>query len=484
MFFTVSGYLLILHVIISAVLVTKAVMSNRHPQSTIAWVFAIIGIPFVGAFFSILGGMRWNRRRVVRETAEEVFSSYLEPLLSKQRDRISAEKLRIGSDISKHMTLATNAANSIVLLRNEVENHFDGETLFPRLIKDLENAKSFIHMESFIYRTDTTGIRIGEILMEKARAGVDVCILIDGIGSFFRVSPFIKRQWQKAGVKVRYFINPMNPFDAIMMNYRNHRKITVIDGVVAYTGGMNLANEYINGSDHFPSWRDTHMRCKGEMVPMLESIFLTDWQNSKGHVENYEKYITIPTNTVDMQEDLPLQIISSGPDSKWFGNQQIYASMIANANSRVILQSPYLIPDEGILEILQNAALSGVDVQIMITGQADKNVPFWVAHTYFEPLMQAGVRIFLYQDGFLHAKNLIIDDSLVSVGTCNFDVRSFYLDYEVNVLFYNKPMADVYYEQYLRDRQLSSEMTIEDYNKIPSWQKLRNSFLRLFAPLL
>ncbi len=484
MFFTVSGYLLILHIVISVVLVTKAVMANRHPQSTIAWVFAIIGIPFIGAFFSILGGMRWNRRRVVRETPEEVFSVYLEPLLSKQRERIGRERERIGSDIAKHMTLATNAANSIILLRNEVENHFDGETLFPRLIKDLESAQSFIHMEYFIYRTDMTGVRVGEILMEKARSGVEVLLLIDGVGSFFRISPFVKRAWKKAGIKVRYFINPMNPFDAIMMNYRNHRKIVVIDGALAYTGGMNIGSEYINGSDHFPRWRDTHMRCKGEMVPMLESIFLTDWQNSKGTVSNYEKYITIPTSSVDMQEDLPLQIISSGPDSQWFGNQQVYANLIANANSRVILQSPYLIPDEGILEVLQNVALSGVDVQIMITGQADKNIPFWVAHTYFEPLMKAGVRIFLYQDGFLHAKNLIIDDSLVSVGTCNFDVRSFYLDYEVNVLFYNQPMAEVYYEQYLRDRHLSSEMTIDDYNAIPPWKKVRNSFLRLLAPLL
>ncbi len=484
MVFAVSGYLLILHIIISVILVTKAVMANRHPQSTIAWVFAIIGIPFIGAFFSILGGMRWNRRKVVKETPEEVFRTFLDPMLKTQKERIIEEADKIGSDIAKHMTLATNASNAPVLLRNRVENHFDGETLFPRMVEDLKKARSFIHMEYFIYRTDSTGVAIGEVLMEKARAGVEVLMLIDGMGSFMRVSPFIRKKWREAGIQFRFFINPMNPFDAVLMNYRNHRKILVIDGTVAYTGGMNIGNEYVNGSSHFPRWRDTHMRCVGEIVPMLESIFLVDWQNSKGVLENVQKYIIMPRQDIDFSEDLPLQVISSGPDSQWFGNEQVYSNLISNADKRIIIQSPYLIPDEGMLKALQNAALSGIDVQIMITGMADKNIPFWVAHTYFEDLLKAGCRIFLYQDGFLHVKNLIIDDNMLSVGTCNFDVRSFYLDYEVNLLFYNQAMVELYYQQYLQDKQLSSEFTLDCCESIPLMQKFRNSFLRLLAPIM
>ncbi len=484
MFFAVSGYLLILHIIISVILVTKAVMANRHPQSTIAWVFAIIGLPFIGAFFSILGGMRWNRRRVVKETPEEVFSTYLKPILDSQRERIGEERNNLGIDTAKHMTLASNAGNALVLQRNRVENHFDGETLFPRLLDDLKRATKFIHMEYFIYRTDSTGTMIGEVLMERARAGVEVYMLIDGMGSFSRVSPFVRKQWREAGIQFRFFINPMNPFDALLMNYRNHRKIVVIDGVTAYTGGMNIGNEYVNGANHFPRWRDTHLRCSGEVVPILEAIFLTDWQNSKGKVDNVQKYLIMPNQELDFSENLPLQAISSGPDSQWFGNEQVYSNLISNADERVIIQSPYLIPDEGILKALQNAALSGIHVEIMITGMADKRIPFWVAHTYFEQLIDAGVKIYLYQDGFLHVKNLIIDNTIVSVGTCNFDVRSFYLDYEVNLLCYSRAMVEVYYEQYLQDKQLSSEVTKEFCQTMPLLQKFRNSFLRLLAPIM
>jgi cardiolipin synthase len=299
----------------------------------------------------------------------------------------------------------------------------------------------------------------------------------------FTLSQRGRRKLVEAGVEFRNFLNPASILGAWVINYRNHRKIVVIDGKIAYTGGMNIGEEYISGGRRFRTWRDTHMRFTGEVVALLQSAFLADWFNSNGTVGRLEDYF-------QHQEDqsakrfLPVQILCSGPDSDWYSIQQLYFNLIANADQKVLIQSPYFVPDDSIRIAMETAALSGVDVRLMMTGIPDKHIPFWAAHTYFDNLLSAGVKIYLYEKGFFHSKAVIIDDKIVTSGSCNMDVRSFFLDYELNAVFYDEKTAKMFSDQFEKDMENCILLTLEMHRTSGIPSKLRNSVCRIFSPLL
>ena len=309
-----------------------------------------------------------------------------------------------------------------------------------------------------------------------------------------RISRKYRRELKRNKIKFLYYHDPFSIFWTRFINYRNHRKIVVVDGVVSYMGGMNLGQEYIDGGKRFSSWRDVHLRIAGDSCNLIQNIFICDWHNAGGKDLDYvleskldDKYLNEMKNLFPQsitEKYLPVQILSSGPDSKWDTIQKVYSKMIEEAKESVYIESPYFVPDDGFLQILENASLSGVNVNLMITGNPDKLLAWWVAQTYFETLLKAGVNIYLYKKGFLHSKFCAIDGSIVSCGTCNMDVRSFYLHYEMNAVIYDSEISKKFEAIFKEDILNSHKITLEEYSKQPVLVRLRNSACRIIAPFL
>ncbi len=476
----------ILHLVIALFLTIQILLDNKIPQSAIAWILTLFLLPFVGAAFYLFSGVNWKRRKIVEQRPEELFGRYLKPALDHQQQYIAKEHARLDSDVVKTLHMNLFNSNALITVHNEVEVFFSGEQCFDRLFKDLRAARESIHLEYFIYRDDEVGYELYTILAQKVSEGVEVRLLVDGFGSMFTLSPRGRRELQEAGVEVRTFLNPKNIIGAWLINYSNHRKIAVIDGTIAYMGGMNIGREYLDGGTRFSHWRDTHLRFTGESTALLQSTFLADWINSGGKVDKLHRYFSLQETDVPEEEFryLPAQIICSGPDSTWYSVQHLYFSIIANADRTVLIQSPYFVPDDGIKTALETAALSGIDVRLMMAGLPDKHIPFWAAQTYFPSLLEAGVKIYLYTGGFFHSKVVAVDDLIVTTGSCNMDVRSFFLDYEVNAVFFDEVMGKTFADQFARDMEQCTEMTKELYRTVSLPRQLRNSVCRIFSPLL
>lgn len=355
-----------------------------------------------------------------------------------------------------------------------------GEEKFNLLKEDILKAQSFIHMEYFIWRDDPLTSQIKELLIQKAKEGVRVRILYDALGSVYLSSQYI-RSMRKSGIEIYPYYDFRSPFTIHTLNYRNHRKIVVIDGLIGYTGGMNIGQEYVDGGKKFSFWRDTHIRVEGEAVAVLQSIFLTSWMNTTKEDLIVEKNFPIKS---DASWNTPIQVTTSGLDSQWSSIQQLYFCLISTAEQSVYIQSPYFVPDRTIHSALKTAALSGLDVRLMMTGIPDKKLPFWSAQTFFKDLLDAGVKIYQYQKGFMHSKTIAVDGEICSVGTANMDMRSFHLNYEINTLIYDHKVTQGLLRDFENDLESCSEITLESYGQLSELTKFRNSLARLFAPIL
>jgi cardiolipin synthase A/B len=477
----INPYLYYIYFAFIVVLTIGIILDNKPPEVTIAWLLAIFFLPYIGALLYLMSGINWKKRKIVKQLPETTFKTYLGPILEQQGRFLETVNKKIDNDMAKCISLLINSGNSVITLDNRVDFYFNGSKIFEDLIRDLEAAEDTIHMEYFIYKSDDLGLRIGEILKRKAAEGVRVRVLFDGVGNFRRMSWKFKRELKKAGVELRYFLDPLNVITGRLINYCNHRKIVVVDGKIAYTGGMNIGTEYIDGGKRFSSWRDTHMRLVGEAVSMLQGVFLSDWYNSGGEKILDKRYFPEPLAVENYQ---PAQVVCSGPDSQWYVLKKLYFNLIANANGEVLIQSPYFIPDEGIRSALEASSLSGVDVHLMMTGVADKRIPYWVAHTYFESLLAAGVHIHFYKKGFFHPKMLVVDGSIATVGSCNMDIRSFHLDYELNMVFYGEDVCKSLVEQFREDLASCEELLPEEFRRLSLPARMRNGLFRMIAPVL
>ena len=455
--------------------------ANKAPQVLIAWLLAIYLVPVVGILLYFLTGIDWKKRKIMKQLPEEAFREHLGNIIERQATAIDESIRESENDIAKAITLINNCNFTPLSTNNECSLQHHGSDFIERLLEDLERAESSIHMEFFIWRSDSVGRRVKDVLTAKARQGVEVRLLFDGVGCFGRIARRYKAELRESGVEYRYFLDPVTILFSRLINYRNHRKIVVIDGVVGYTGGMNLGVEYVTGGRKFPDWRDTQLRLRGDSVRLLQTVFLTDWYNSSG--ERLEDFRYFP-KTDRIFGFLPTQVLVSGPDSFWSSIRRFYCAAIANANSKVYIESPYFIPDESVRYALSTAALSGVDVQIIMTGLPDKLIPFWAAHTYFDRMLEAGVTIFLYREGFYHSKALIVDGTIAVVGSSNLDIRSFQLNYELVCVFYNRRIAEELEENFERDKGGCRRVGLEECEKRPLSAKFRNAVARIFAPIL
>lgn len=447
-------------------------MEGQNPDRTILWMFVLVFVPIVGLIIYFIIGPdpeSYTRKKSFRPATPSVDDS---PFTSDRRYTIGK------------VLHSTSGAD--LLMHNRVEILIDGEETFSAIKESLRKAENFIHMEYFILKDDELGVEISKILLEATKRGVKIRVLYDAIGSWGLTKQYVDSLID-GGIECHSFTPMSFARFRRKMNFRNHRKIIVIDHKVAFTGGLNIGDEYL-GKGPLGYWRDTHVKLEGEAVAELHKIFLHDWCFRTG--ENpHEIYETLhcPNDNDVSEKDysllptVPLQVVASGVNNAWHTISQGYFSMITKAETRIWITTPYLVPGTSLMTALKNAALGGVDVRIIVPSQKDHFLVFWGSRSNFSPLLLAGVKIFLYQKGFMHAKSLVMDNNVCSVGTCNMDVRSLEINFENQLFIYDKNLAEEFIEQFKKDFCDSLQLDLNEWVKRPLWQKVFESFGKLYS---
>lgn len=469
----------ILYIIWFTTLAVLLVMEKRNPAKTLAWLTVLAAFPVVGFIVYLVFGQKYRKhKRLQAKSLPEEFSNALRVHASRHEKR--TEKISTGfANQDKWMRLLWTNSRSPVTENNRIQVLQDGKEAFRSMCEALRQAEHHIHLEFYIMKDDEIGRAIQQILVEKARQGVQVRVIYDAVGSRKLKNSYID-ELKRAGVQITSFLPVYFPWLSSRINFRNHRKIIVIDGKIGYTGGLNIGDEYL-GKGPLGYWRDTHMRIEGDAVYYLQFIFLKDWYVA------YNQYIS-ETEYFPVQESVGkslVQMAASGPDTDWESIWQTHFSLIASAQRKICIISPYLIPDESILMGLKTAALSGLDVRMILPSQPEYYIVYYATKSYYEELLRAGVRIYAYTKGFIHSKVIIVDDQVASVGTANLDVRSFQYNFEVNAIIYDGGIAQQLMVDFEKDLQDSDELLLDHYlQHRGSGARFLESTVRLFSPLL
>lgn len=457
------------------------VREKRDPVKTSTWVLILIALPIAGLIFYIFFGQYHRKEKIFNRKGLRDLQQ-IERISHSQIIKLQVQKLSQSNQITDNLniiTLLLNNSKALLTEYNEVEIQQNGKEAFDSIIEALNTAESSIHIEFYIVSDDVIGNRIKDILIAKAKAGVEVRLVFDDVGSWSLPKKFIKSLID-AGVQVYPFMEVKFPLFTSKVNYRNHRKIIVVDGKVGFIGGMNIADRYIVGSKELGPWRDTMLKLKGDAVNSLQVIFLVDWYFVTGQ-DISDKKIYFPKH--DITTHHPIQITACGPDSDWASIMQAFFLAITKAKHHIYVASPYFIPNESILTALKTASLSGVDVRIMLPGKSDSTVVYWSSLSYISELIEAGIKVYLYQNGFNHSKILMIDTSFSSVGSANMDIRSFEDNFEVAAIIYDKQITSQLEESFLNDLSKSMYVTADEWELRSRKNNLKESVARLFSPL-
>lgn len=453
-------------------------MENRNPSSTVTWMLLLALLPVVGLILYFFLGQNYFKRRKFDKKAQEDRKSY--EALDRPGNLAPRDLSQFTPEQQRLLQLSQRIARTPFSMATTTQVLTNGEETFTSLLQELKQAKHHIHMEYYIYRADMIGREIQKTLIERARAGVEVRFMYDAVGSIGLPESFVK-ELRDAGVSVGIFGEVRFLALSSRVNYRNHRKIVVIDGDTGFIGGLNVGDEYLSRNKTYGFWRDTHMLVKGEAVRSLQIIFLQDWQYVTGEkIMDLKYFAPVPR----LGEMGAVQIIPSGPDNESSTLKNIFFSMITTAKKSVWLATPYFIPDDDILSALRMAALSGLDVSILFPARPDKWLPFLASHSYFPSLLEAGVKIFEYEKGFLHSKILIADGEVATVGTANMDMRSFHLNFEVNALLVGTDTVDKVVKDFQRDLLSAKLLRPEDIKRKRIMVRFMESAARLMSPLL
>jgi cardiolipin synthase A/B len=484
---TLSEIFRVLFVIYLIFVIGVILLDNRSPQSTFAWMFLMISFPILGFLVYIMFGRGYKafsheNRLALIGGLSSLYGPVIKPILDVQEhytDIIRREK----PESYRHKLLALLKHNSPSLLTvyNEVEILQDVTEKYPRLLGDVQNATSSIHLLYYIWSEDEFTIKLKDALIERAKAGVKVHALADA--SCLKVSKEYLQELRDAGVKIFPYLAYMKIGRLHSANYRSHRKIVVIDGKIGYIGGMNLDKEQLPGGNRLGSWRDTHLRIEGEAALALQSAFAVSWYNQTQEKFDAETYF--PKPDISQLPISPVQITLGGPDSQWKAMQQLYFFMIMTASKKVQIQSPFFVPDESLLEALKAAALSGVEVEIMVSKHGTAlELAHRASFTYLAEVAQAGAKVYLYNNGYFHSKTINVDSQLCAIGTANFDIRSFSINYEAMAVLYDSDKARELAVDFENDIQSCEVFSWLQYQTSPLWHRLLNSTTRLASPIL
>ena len=479
-----SNFALILFVVYTITVLSTSVMviyEKRDPHKTSTWVLILILLPIVGLIFYIYFGQNFRKQKIFsRKGIRDL--QHIEQISKSQLISIKKEKYIQNPIIAKNINIITLLLNNSKALLTEY-NHIDiyqtGETAFKSMIDAIESAVDSIHLEFYIISDDNIGNTIKNILIKKAQDGVEVRLIYDDVGSWSLPKTYIK-ELISSGVEVYPFMEVKFPMFTSKFNYRNHRKIVVVDGRIAFMGGINIADRYLIGDKNLGPWYDTLLRIEGEAVHMLQLIFMVDWffVSSKVFAKR-DKYF--PEHKVDKQHFL--QITSSGPDSDWASIMQAFFAAITRAEKHIYISSPYFVPNESLLTALKTASLSGIDVRILLPGKSDSTVVYWSSMSYIAELLEAGIKVYLFQKGFIHSKLIMIDSCFSSVGSANMDIRSFEDNFEVLGMIYDNELTRDLEAQFLKDLKKSQLISLKEWSKRPVKQSFKESLARLFSPL-
>ena len=472
-------HLIFINVVLSVVIVF---FERRDPRTVWTWLLVLYFIPILGVFLYFMIGHDFHKQHMFRtkEIEDAMYSA-----ISKQEETIirdgfapSDPRMRKFSDM---VLMNLEAADSVYSSDNEVEIFTDGREKFQALYREMQKAKEYIHIQYYIIRSDELWEPFEALLEQKVREGVEVRLLYDSMGCRKMKRSDWKRIRSK-GIQVGEFFPAVLGRLQLRMNYRNHRKIVIIDGKTAFVGGFNIGREYLGLDERFGYWRDTHLRICGSAVLSLHIRFILDWNyTTKQNLFIQDRYFHAQK---EKPGDEAVQIISSGPDSKWQNIRNVYLKMISKARKNIYIQTPYFIPDEAVLDAIRIAAMSGVDVRVMIPCKPDHPFVYWATYSYIGDLLDAGAKCYTYDNGFLHAKGMVVDGLVSCYGTANMDIRSFRLNFEVNAVIYSSRTARKMEQIFMEDLKKSTRVTRYLYGRRSYLVRFKEQFSRLLSPLL
>ncbi len=464
-------------------LIGMVFLEKRKPENIISWITVMTFLPLFGfLLYTVFGsGLSVRTRRMIRKKriSERDIIRNIKGIQTLEEAKLDG----ILKDDQELVTLCY-AFGSYPLPGNDIKIFIDGKEKLEALKKDILNAKKSINIQYYIFANDKTGKEIMNILCQKAREGIDVKFIYDSIGSRKAPRRFFK-QLEKAGGELGEFFPPFMHIRLLnlKLNYRNHRKIVVIDGKVGYTGGMNIRDDHMGLNKKLRPWRDTHIRIEGAGVYALQNIFLDDWRYCKNDSTPPRLYLEngyFPSPTI--KGNATVQLITSGPDSQVQKIKETFVKMILNAKKRVYIQTPYFIPDDVFFAALRIAVKSGIDVRIMVPSIPDKKTVYLATLSYLKEMAELGIKIYMYK-GFLHSKTILVDENKLSVGTCNTDNRSFSLNFENTVIIYSKELNREYDNIFMNDIKNSQEVKLAYFQKKKSLTKMLQAVMRLLSSL-
>jgi cardiolipin synthase len=462
-------------------IMTILIAEFRYPSKTVAWLVILFIFPLIGFVMYYFMAKTYSQKRKSKRKEQRVMKEIRRDLQKRVQQLDEADLPLHG--VRNHQRLfglLDNLPGCVICRHNTVTTFADTKDMFHALKAAIEAAKDHIHFQFYTIRDDQIGTEFQQLLIRKAHEGVSVRVLFDGIGSYLLSKAYIK-ELTDAGVEVYSFLAPLIAFLDKRLNYRNHRKIVVIDGTIGFFGGANIGDEYLGGNPKLGYWRDTHIRVEGNAVYFLQNTFLTDWCFASGMVLSDSRYYP---ELLDKASNQWVQIVNSGPDEHWDAILEVYFAAISTAQQRIHITTPYFVPDASIFMALKMAAISGIEVKIIFPMVADSELVHLASLSYMEELMQVGVSFYQYVKGFIHAKVLIVDETIAFVGTANLDMRSFFSNFELNAVMFDSRVIEQLETDFRQDLLDSTQMRLEEFAKRSRFERAKEAFARLLSPLL
>ncbi|QWQ38556.1 cardiolipin synthase [Gemella sp. zg-570] len=484
-FFSGFNALAFFYILNIAIVFAIIFLEFERATSSWSWILVLLLIPYLGFILYLLLGRPIYREKIFPYSKEEKIEFQKKLFNRKEAYKITKDD-PVTYNNRNLIELNYQSDQAFLSTNNEIRIISNGKEKFKLLFEDIENAKKYIHIQYYILKKDKIGKELFNLLIKKLNEGVKVYILYDDIGSR-TLNKYTLKKLIDAGAKTKSFFKANFSLINFRMNYRNHRKIVVIDGKVGYTGGFNVGDEYLGRDKKFGNWRDRHLRIVGQAVSSLNLRFIDDWnsqvlKNEKHEYLNLDDYKIVEYEKLD--KTVAMQIVTSGPDDQLDQIKYGYLHMINRAEKYIYIQSPYFIPDESMMDALTMAILSGIDVRIMIPEKPDHMFVHWANYAHVGKLAKIGARIYEYADGFLHAKSIIIDDEVTSVGSANFDNRSFRLNFEINSFIFDKKTTKEFKNLFLQDMEKSKLLTKEKYKNRSIAIKMKEAIAQLISPIL
>ncbi|KIL39470.1 cardiolipin synthase [Gordoniibacillus kamchatkensis] len=459
---------------------TILLIEFRYPEKTVAWLLILFILPIIGFVMYYFVAKEYRQRKIVRRKGFRILDE-MQRAIARNQDKLDTLSEAAGYEILQQprlLGLLFNMPGAPITKHNEIEVLSNVEAAYAEMLEAIARAKHHVHFEFYTIRDDAVGRQFRDALVRKAGEGVRVRIIYDGIGSYKLTAGYVE-SLKQAGAEVHCFLPPLFAFFDKRLNYRNHRKIVVVDGKVGFLGGINIGDEYLGRDPHLGYWRDTHLRLEGDSVYYLQQTFLNDWEFVSR--QKLSDPLLFPEH--DCPEGKPVQILPSGPDVQFDAIFEMSFGAIAAARRRIWITTPYFIPDRSIMIGLKTAAVSGVDVRILLPGVPDSRIVYYATLSYIKELMQAGVKFYMYRKGFIHSKTFLVDGLLASAGTANMDMRSFFDNFEINAVFFDKKTIDRLERDFQQDMKDSDEIVMAQFEKRSRWQRGKEVLARLLSPL-